>query len=226
MKEHKESTVSHNVIMANGKFYNDGAGLDIFAVLGLRCIERCPALPIHQKLSVAEHSWLCGILVTSYCDFMAKSFEGGKFKETYDNITFRYMLTQAVLTHDVEEIIFADIPAPVKIPGLDEIKNDVRSKIRGFLKVSIPTANAIEMGVKHIDKISALIEGLHYEFVSSPNDISREFRKYYMKYANEHPALIEWIKYLGVPVDGTSTGEKNAIPKGKLKKGKKQGREG
>lgn len=146
-----------NTILPNGKWYDNGEGIDISSILTLRNINRFFNFNFTNKLNVLEHSFICAILVPKYCDYMAEKYD--EFKETFNDVNYRFMLIQALLSHDLEEIVIGDIPAPVKFDGLDEIKLDIREKFRKYIGFNVnEKSNAIISGMKHIDNIAVFIE--------------------------------------------------------------------
>lgn len=165
MKQTKETEIK--TLLPNGEWYP--AGIDIISIASLRNIRRFSAfnIPDGIRLNVLEHSALCAMMVEKYCDFMYNRFNFEKtreYAETYQSSDFRHKLLTSVLTHDVEEIVINDIPAPVKIPGLDSFKANIRTTIRDFLKVKDNEIHeAVLVGVKQLDIVSAFIEVYLYK---------------------------------------------------------------
>ena len=169
-----------NTILPNGNAFDDGSGIDITTFTYLRNIARFPAFSINNKFDVISHSYLCAMLVNRYCDFMAKNLDGGKYSDTYSNVQFRYMLMQAVLLHDIEEVVINDIPAPVKIEGLDKIKKDIRKPFFDFVGFQHDEdLNSLNIGVKHIDTVAVLIECVIY-LKNNSDDVLLDLIGYYL----------------------------------------------
>lgn len=167
-----------NTLMVNGKWFRDEGSIDPQVLMSLRRLKRFNIFHTHtEKLSVLEHSVMGALLVPKYCDYMALNLEDGKYEETYNNLSFRYFLTQAFLTHDLEEIIVSDIPAPVKLEGLEEVKSEIREIFRRYLKVPFATkdVNVVLQGVIHLDMICAFLECVEYKFTFE------EMMKYYVQ---------------------------------------------
>lgn len=152
-----------DLVLPTRKRYEDGKGIDINLICSLKEIKRCPSFSIHNKFSVAEHLWLCGILVPRYCDYIVEKLLETEFVEHCTSDKFRYQLMQTIITHDLEEVIFNDIPAPIFLPQLDYAKEQVRISFRKFLNIDFAIDSkehleVLNMCAHHIDCLAALIE--------------------------------------------------------------------
>ncbi len=157
-----------DTLMNNGKWFRQPNSIDPCVIMGLRREGRFRSFHTYtQRLSVLEHQMMGVLLVPRYCDFMAKNLEGGKYKDSYNDLTFRYHLTMAFASHDLEEIILGDIPSPVKFDNLEEIKEEIRTVFRKYLHIEpevVNASNACRMGVIHLDMICGFMECVEYKF--------------------------------------------------------------
>lgn len=161
MQKEKDSKI--NLVLPNSKFYEDGKGIDIDVVCSLKEIKRCPSFTVPGKFSVPEHLWLCALIVPAYCEFLIDELKDTEYAKWCNNIEFKYKLIQKVMTHDLEEVVFNDIPLPIKIPELELQKKTVRDDFKRFLRIEDSVGGSdnseiIEMCLKHIDCLAALIE--------------------------------------------------------------------
>lgn len=190
--------IPKNLILPNGKLLGEGEGIDIVAtIIGLRSIKRFPAHDIPDKFSVAEHLLLCGLLVDFYCDYMAEKFV--EYKDTYNHYQLRSMLKSAVLTHDLEEVAINDIPT--QFDEMIPFKEPIRKMFRKSLHMDVPETNVVSKGVKHLDKVAALIESvIAWKNSSSRNKIPKLMVQYYEKAVSDFDILdfVMSDKYLGI----------------------------
>lgn len=144
-------------VMSNGFRFRDGKGVCFETVCDLKNIKRFASfsIPSDIRFSVLEHSAVCGLIVPKYCKF-----------KNYVN-QYSYNLMCLVLSHDLEEICLNDIPSPVKIEGLEKVKNDIRLVFRNYLEIKNDFieeySSLLEEDVRNIDMIAALVEILKYE---------------------------------------------------------------
>jgi 5'-deoxynucleotidase YfbR-like HD superfamily hydrolase len=203
-------TMIPNVILPNGKIINGVEDIDIITCISLRNINRFPAHTIVGKFSVPEHLWLCGLLVNPYCDFMASENKATiNFADTYRHHQFQKMLYEAILTHDIEEVVFNDIPTQVEC--LEQEKVDTRKAFSQFL--GIPYASdsitAIKFAISHIDKLAAYLECSYYYSVNPHQDVISSMLSFYAGRLREygiHRLAAKLLKMNGNPLPMTLLG--------------------
>jgi hypothetical protein len=170
-----------DLALPNGRKYEDGAGININLICSLKEIKRFPSFSVPGKFSVPEHLWLCAILVPAYCDYLFHNLKGTDFSSKCETTKFRYDLMQKVLTHDLEEVVFNDIPLPIKIVELENSKNIVRMTFTDWLSMAVEEDEIIEMSLKHIDCLAAAIESAWYINIHGCKNVTGVYDYYYSK---------------------------------------------
>lgn len=190
-----------NVILWDGRTLSDGAGINILNCMSVRNIMRFSSHDMPGRWNVAEHMYLCGLLVPSYCAWMAENFMGGKHRATYESPVFQNLLHQHVLTHDLEEIVYND--APTQVGGDKIMKSWIRCLFRKFLKTQETDAQVVKAAGKHLDTVAAYVESVYYWLSAPHRPGSRAMVKFYgtriFKYElDEYVKLVcpaDWVRY-------------------------------
>lgn len=189
-----------DVILPSGSVfsYPDITTFDFTALEVLHNSKRFLTLSLSSdvKFSVLEHMALCAMMTQLYCRFMATEYRRGdeQFAKLYGDPTFVLTLHQYVLSHDVEEIVFGDIPSPVRIPQLSRVKNEVRERLMKFFGYSATKSAAILASTKHVDTVAAFVELYIY---SKHLDVKRQRRMFeYYKSRIEKYRIQGFLDYL------------------------------
>lgn len=181
----KEAESEIHLVLPNSKYYENGKGIDIDVVCSLKEIKRCPSFSVPGKFSVPEHLWLCGLIVPAYCEYLVDHLKETEYARWCGDVEFKYKLIQKVMAHDLEEVVFNDIPLPIKMPELEAQKTNVRNEFKKFLQINdvfddTSVGQILEMCLKHIDCLAALIEINWYVRVGGVKNVEN-LKSYYEK---------------------------------------------